>query len=161
MTLSLQDLYRFPLFAELDLEILKRFAMIGEIVTLDAGEWLFHEGDKADALYVVTDGLIDLKMAIDTHGTVLADLERLIDGDVLGWSALTRPGIYTLGAIAAKDARLLKLDATSVYELLVQYPESGFRLMYRLAQICRRRLTNMHVRFVSLVETESLPQPAS
>jgi hypothetical protein len=34
--------------------------------------------------------------------------------------------------------------------MLEQDKEAGFKMMYRLAHICRRRLANMHVRIVSL-----------
>jgi CRP/FNR family cyclic AMP-dependent transcriptional regulator len=149
--ISLQTLYRFPLFAGLDEETLKAIAIPSEMVEASRGEWLFHEGDPADSLYIVLEGSIDLKMALngDPH---YGDLERLNFGEVVGWSALVEPFVYTLGAVAVDDGtRLARLDAGHLRALMERDPEVGYRLMRRMAGIIRRRLAAMHTRFVSLM----------
>lgn len=151
-----QHLYRFPLFAGLPEGVIRAIAFMSEEITVNAGEWLFHEGQRADAMYVILSGTVDLKMAINAERIDLADLERLTDGDLIGWSSLVEPRVYTLSAIAVTDVHLVKLDADGINDLLDQNPEAGYTLIRRLIGICRRRLTNMHTRFVSLVTAESL-----
>lgn len=149
--ISLQTLYRFPLFAGLDEETLKAIAIPSEMVEASRDEWLFHEGDPADSLYIVLEGSIDLKMALngDPH---YGDLERLNFGEVVGWSGLVEPFIYTLGAVAVDDGtRLARLDAGQLRALMERDPAVGYRLMRRMAGIIRRRLAAMHTRFVSLM----------
>jgi CRP/FNR family cyclic AMP-dependent transcriptional regulator len=149
--ISLQTLYRFPLFAGLDEETLKAIAIPSEMVEASQGEWLFHEGDPADSLYIILEGSIDLKMALnaDPH---YGDLERLNFGEVVGWSALVEPFVYTLGAVAVDEGtRLARLDAGHLRALMERDTEVGYRLMRRMAGIIRRRLAAMHTRFVSLM----------
>lgn len=152
MSMSLENLYRFPLFAGLDHPFLKELALMGEEITLSAGEVLFDEGDPADAIYVIVSGAVDLKMALNSDRIDLADLERLVEGETVGWSALIEPHVYTLRAEAASDVRLLKFNAPRLFFMLEQDKEAGFKMMYRLAHICRTRLANMHVRIVSLTK---------
>jgi CRP/FNR family cyclic AMP-dependent transcriptional regulator len=149
--ISLQTLYRLPLFAGLDEETLTTIAMPGEMVEASRGEWLFHEGDSADSLYIILEGSIDLKMAMNGNPHY-GDLERLNSGEVIGWSALVEPFVYTLGAVAVDGGtRLARLDAGHLRALMEQETDVGYLLMSRMAGIVRRRLAAMHTRFVSLI----------
>ena len=149
--LSLDALYSFPLFGGLDAEALAALSAAGEIVTAEPDEWLFEEGEVADAFYIVLSGAIELRMAINADRIDLADLERVITGEVVGWSALIRPYRYTLSAVAVEDTRLLKLDAARVRALMERDPVVGYKLMGQMAETVRQRLTAMHTRFVSLI----------
>lgn len=148
--ISPETLRRFPLFAGTAPAQFKELAMLGEEVAFNTGDWLFYEGDAADALYLILSGSIELKIRLDAAGTHHADLNTLIEGEVVGWSALVEPYVYTLGAVAISDAQLVKLDGEKLRKLLAQNPELGFSLMSRLAQAIGRRLTNLRVQFVSL-----------
>lgn len=146
-------LRRFSLFAGLDAGAFKSLAMAGEEITLKAGDWLFHEGDEADALYLILSGSLDLTINLDKEGSRQADLCTLVEGDAVGWSALVEPHTYKLGAVAASDARLIRLDADQLRDLMISRPEVGYMLMHRIAQVIGNRLNNLRVRFVSLIET--------
>jgi CRP-like cAMP-binding protein len=150
--LSPETLRRFPIFAGIGNATLKALAMAGEEITLNKGDWLFHESDKADYLYLILSGAVDLKIALDAKGAYHADLTTLVEGDLVGWSALVEPYIYKLGAVAAKDSRLAKWNGACVCELMARDPEAGYKLMSRMTQIVGSRLTAMCVRFASLVE---------
>lgn len=149
--ISPETLRRFALFAGIAPAHFKDLAMAGEEVNLEEGEWVFREGDEADALYLVVSGTIALKIALDASGERQADLETLVAGEVLGWSALVEPYQYTLGAVATSRASLVKLDAARLRKLLEDNPQLGFQIMTRLASVIGDRLKNLRVRFVSLV----------
>jgi CRP-like cAMP-binding protein len=149
--ISPEMLRRFALFAGLDPEAFKEIAMLGEEMVFEPGEWLFHEGDDADELYMILKGVIDLKINIDEKGTRQADLSTLIDGDVVGWSGLVEPYVYTLGAVATSRAQVVRLDAAGLRAMMDSNPALGYRIMTRLAQALGQRLTDLRVRFVSLV----------
>ncbi len=149
---SPEKLRRFPLFAGLDDAMLKELAMASEEITLNEGEWLFHEGDRADALYVIFSGMIDLKIPVNEDDICPPSLCTLVAGEPLGWSALVEPYVYGLSALAITDVQLIKMDGVRVCELMGHYPTLGYQLMSRLTQIIGRRLTKLCVRFVSLVE---------
>ncbi|MBN1122626.1 MAG: cyclic nucleotide-binding domain-containing protein [Anaerolineae bacterium] len=149
--ISIEILRRFPLFVGLD-KYFRDLAMEGEEITLKTDEWLFHEGDAADFIYLILSGSIELKMAHDSERIHHAHLSTLsVEGDTIGWSALVVPHLYSFCAIAAKDTRLVKFNAAYIRDLMEEDREAGCILMYRLAQIMRTRMKNMHIRFASLV----------
>jgi CRP/FNR family transcriptional regulator, cyclic AMP receptor protein len=150
MMISPETLRRFAVFAGLDPEVFKELAMLGEEVTLNAGDWLFKDGDAADALYLVLSGAVDLKIALDEAKTKYIDLETVVQGEAMGWSALVEPYEYTLGAAAAADVQLAKLDSVQLRKYLAENPAAGYTFMCRAAQGIAGRLTNMRVRLASM-----------
>ena len=148
--ISPEVLRRFPFFAGVDPECFKELAMIGQEVELGRGGWLFHEGDDADAFYLILSGTVELKIPL-SEGK-FADLEQLVEGEVTGWSALVEPYVYTLSAMSSAETRLVKFDGLKLRDLLARNPEVGYHLMCHLARDISKRLTRLRIRFVSLVE---------
>jgi CRP-like cAMP-binding protein len=160
--ISTETLRWFPLFAGMDYSFIKLLARNGEKVTLKKGEWLFHEKDHADALYIILSGRIDIIIRLGMRDIAPPGLTILGKGDVLGWSALVHPQKYTMGAVAIVDCQLVKLAGGPLCALMDEHPEMGFLLMGRLTQILGERLTNLRTRFVSLIEGDrwqSFSQP--
>ena len=149
--ISPETLRRYALFAGLEPGVFKTLAMMGDEVSLAAGTWIFQEGSEADALYLVDSGSVELKLKLDEAGEHQIDLATLVAGDVLGWSALVEPYVYTLGAVASGDARLIRLDGAQLRGFMIDDCISGTVLMQRLAQALGKRLTNLRVQFASLV----------
>ena len=149
--ISPEKLRRFPLFAGVDPALLKDIAMVGEEVAFDEGEWLFIEGDDANALYLVLGGSLELKIDLNQDGTRRADLLTLTEGSVAGWSALVDPYVYTLGALAMTTVQAAHLDGVKLRRLMDANPVLGYQIMKQLSKVLGERLTNMRIQFVSLV----------
>jgi len=150
--ISPETLRTCSLFAGLDHCMIKALAMSGEKVEIKQGDWLFYEGNTADALYVVISGAVDLKVALDREGSSHVGLCTLVAGDLLGWSAIVEPGIYHLSAEALHDSTVVKWDGADLAALMTHYPAMGFKLMCRIVQVVGDRLAEFAVRFASLVE---------
>ncbi len=150
--LSPEQLRRFPLFAGLDDPAIKTLAMASEEIRVKSGEWLFHEGDVADALYIVLDGTIEIRVKLDKKEIYHSGLCRLVEGDVLGWAALVDPYTNKLGAVAITDCRLAKMNGVRLCELMGQNPAMGYILMSRITQVIGNRFSDLCIRFISLVE---------
>ncbi len=147
--ISPETLRRYSFFAALDPATLKEIAMLSSEVAFQAGEWLFHQGDPAEAFYLILEGAVDLQLNLDEAGTRRVDMCRLVEGDVVGWSALVEPHVYTLGAVASSATRLAKLDGAAMRDLMNREPAVGYQIMQRLSRVLAQRLTNMRVRFAS------------
>jgi CRP-like cAMP-binding protein len=145
-------LRRFSLFGGFDPAALQELAMIAEETIIGKDEWLFFEGDEADALYLLLKGTVDLKIALNEEGARYADVTMLVPSDLIGWSALVEPHFYTLDAVAATDSRLLKFDANRLRDWMKQNPGLGLELMTRVARVLASRLTHVRMRLVSLIE---------
>ena len=150
--ISPEVLRRFQLFAGVSPAVFKQLAMIGEEIEVSEGEWLFHEGDDAEGLYLIIDGEVDCKLGIGQDSDRFADVCTLVTGDLVGWSALVAPYKYTLSGIAAKDTRLVWLDAERLREMMQQDPGLGFIVMQQVAAVIAQRLAHLRIRFVSLAE---------
>lgn len=133
--ISPETLRRYSFFAGLDPAVLKEIAMLSSEVTFQAGEWLFHQGDPAEAFYLILEGAVDLQLNLDEAGTRRVDMCRLVEGDVVGWSALVEPYIYTLGALAFRPTRLAKLDGAAMRDLMSRDPAVGYPIMQCLSQV--------------------------
>lgn len=147
--ISPEILRRYPLFGDLEDQYLKEIAMIGDEIVLADGTWLFEEGDEADAWYVITRGSVELKAQLP--GNVYADLDELVEGDLVGWSAICGSDTFTLGAVTPTGARLLKLEGAAMKDLMQKNPEMGYLIMTHINVVIGARLTNLRTRFVSMV----------
>jgi len=145
-------LRRFPLFAGLDHALLKEIALAGDEIEVKKGERLFYQNAEADSLYLIISGALEPIIGLNADEAHFTPLPRLIDGDVMGWSALVEPHIYRFGALAETHARVIRLDADSLLAIMEQNPQAGYLIMKRLAQIIGERLTNLRVQFVSMME---------
>ena len=141
-------LRRYPFFAGLDEPFLKELAMCSDEIVLADGVWLFHEGDEADALYLILRGMVDLKARLPHHE--YADVEQVIEGEIVGWSAVCEPTFYKLSAATPAGVRLLRVDGRRLRELLADRPEMGYLLMRHLTNIIGKRLNSLRTRFVSV-----------
>ncbi len=148
--ISPETLRRFPFFAGVNPAMLDEIAMLGQEVSLGQGVWVFHEGDHADTLCLLLSGQIDLK--INTGRGHLSALERLVPGELAGWSALIEPYVYTLGAQTVAPCTLVRIEAKGLRALVAAHPAESCKMMSHLAEIIAKRLTQMRVRFVSLIE---------
>lgn len=146
---SPEILRRFPVFGGLDDDFINKMAMVTDEITMADGVWLFHEGDKADAFYIVLRGSVQLKARLPR--TQYADLDLLVEGEVVGWSAICSPGFYSLSAFTSDGARLLRVDGKASRELMHERPEMGFALMCQISGEIGKRLTDLRNRFVSVV----------
>lgn len=151
--ISSETLRRFPLFGGIAPDALSDIALMANETFVREGEWLFGEKDPADAIYLILDGAIELKINLDEAGSRHGDLDRLGRGDLVGWSALIETAVFTLGAKALTGVRLVEIDATQLRPYLDTHPETGYILMRRLAEEIGLRLTNLRIQFVSMITT--------
>jgi hypothetical protein len=147
---SSETLRRFSLLAELEPAFLEEMSSMSRDKTVAKGEWLFHEGDNAAALYLIIGGGVDLKLKLDEKRNIYVTLTMLREGDVLGWSALVEPYIYSLGAMASDDTQLLGFDAEDLRVLLEKRPEQGYILMRSIAQAMATRVNILSERVPGL-----------
>jgi CRP/FNR family cyclic AMP-dependent transcriptional regulator len=108
-----------------------------ETVSLDAGEFLFREGDVGDALYIVRKGV--LRIASDS--TVY---ERVTKGGIIGEMAIVEPGARRSAAVIAETrAELVRIDRSQFLALVADTPDFSLDVM----QVMARRLRVMNLRY--------------
>ncbi|WP_411277427.1 patatin-like phospholipase family protein, partial [Gaiella sp.] len=98
---------------------------------LKAGEWLFHEGDDADRLYVVLSGRLRIVVTRDGAPTAIRELGP---GVALGELALLTGSVRSAGAQAMRDSQLLEIARPPFDRLLDSDPTFGHAIAIELAR---------------------------
>ena len=125
-------LARVPLFAGLDAAMREQLAAQARPVRLNAGEWLFREGDAGDAMYVVRAGR--LEVLDEAADLVIRELGR---GDALGELALISSSPRSASVRAARLSDVLAIDRDDFEEHLNASPALSLALNRILAEQLR------------------------
>jgi CRP/FNR family transcriptional regulator, cyclic AMP receptor protein len=129
-------LSRAPMFAALDPEAAAALQASMEPLSLSKGQILFHEGERGDRLYVITDGKMKLgHTSTDGRESLLAVLGP---AELLGELSLFDPGPRTATATALTETSLMGLGHAALRPWLTGRPEVAEALLQALAQRLRR-----------------------
>ena len=104
------------------------------------GETIFHEGDDADALYILASGRVELSYTLPNDASVSLPITRVSPGDLFAWSAAVGGKQLTAKAHSASESLVYSIPADSFEEICDADPATGLRLMRRLAELARTRL---------------------
>jgi CRP-like cAMP-binding protein len=127
-----------PFFKDLDAAHLGVLVGCASNVRFEAGQYIFREGEEANAFYLIRQGHVALEMAVPARGAVT--VQTMGEGDVLGWSWLFPPYRWHFDARATELTRAIALDGKCLREKCEQDHVLGFELVKRFAQIIERRL---------------------
>ena len=147
-------LRRFPFFSGFSDEELKQIAMAGREQVASIGEILFAEGKHAHNLYFLTEGEVEILNAGNGDKESIA-VSSLPAGEILGWSAVIGPYIYTATARATQRSRVI-VFAGAELEKLMSNDHFSSLLMKKIAQVIGQRLRDTRIQLLSLL-TEHIP----
>jgi NTE family protein len=111
-------------FADLPAAMVAQIGELASDVTVARGEWLFREGDPADAIYVVRVGHLEVLSERPREQT----LRTLTRGAVLGELALLSHTTRSASIRALRDTVVLKVDQRHFDELLRSQPALALSL---------------------------------
>ena len=136
-----------PVFADLPAGLRERVAELAQEVRLPGGEWLFAEGDSADAVYLVRVGHLEVLQGgvgrkgqgdgrfpgrDDERSPSREDEPQRINtlgkGAVVGELALLSDSRRSASVRAIRDTELLRIDKSSFQALLQAEPELAVSL---------------------------------
>lgn len=122
-----------PMFAGLSEPLRRQIAAHAEWIRLEAGEWLFREGDAGDSLYVVRSGRLEVVVE-EPRPVVVRALTR---GAVVGELALLTREPRSASVRARRDCELLRVSSTDFAELLSHERRFSLALMRELGRQLR------------------------
>ena len=106
-----------PLFAGLPAASLEALVEHLSLVTLEANETLFHEGDPGDALYVIAEG----EVSVQAEGPPRVEMARLGAGAFIGEVALMTDQPRSATVVATTQAELIRIDRTTLANVLAEH----------------------------------------
>jgi signal transduction histidine kinase len=110
MVFQIQDLRPLNLFQGLTDEQLTELAAASDEVHFEPGEALFHEGDPADAWWVLVEGSVDLLRYLGQERLVVARM-RTPGQWAGGFRAWDDHGVYLATGVGAQPGRVLRMPA--------------------------------------------------
>ena len=125
-------LARVPLFSGVDPSLREALSSRMRSVRVPAGEWLFHEGDPGEAMYVIRAGR--LEVVEERTGGVIRELGR---GDALGELALLTSSPRSASVRAARPSDLLVIERSEFDQLLSTSPALSLALNRTLGEQLR------------------------
>ena len=145
---STAELQGVRVFADLPEDQLVWFLSQSRELLLKAGEAYTHQGDPADAMFVVLQGQLQFRGEIGGE-TVVFSIDA---GSVSGALPFSRMKQFTVGGRALTEARLLRFPASSFPELIQKMPELAQRLVGLMSDRIREttRMEQQRDRLVSL-----------
>jgi len=141
--ISPEQLRRFSYFAGLGEESLKKVAMISEERNYGAEQVLFREDEPAETLFIVVRGEVDIQSGPDIRSRV--NVDTLVEGDLMTWSALVRPHRTRFWGVARVDSQVIAIQAALLRELLEEDPRLGYGVMRGVAEAISNRLAGARI----------------
>jgi CRP-like cAMP-binding protein len=151
--ISADVLKKYDFFRGLADTHLQKLASIATEESHAAGTQVYNIGDPAKKLYAVEEGklvlVVDSYMGPD-RPAMPANVDFVAKGEVMGWSALVEPNLYTLRALCIEKAKLIALDAVALRKMVNDDPILGVKIMQSVAKVIAVRLT--HIRIILVGE---------
>ena len=110
----------------------KLFKYFGDYVK--QGEYIFREGDEADALYMIHKGKV---MICKTVGNVEKRIQVLEEGEFVGEMAIIDSMPRSADAIAVEDCQLIKMDHEAFDETIQKNKQFSMTFIRFLSQRVR------------------------
>ncbi|QBJ98463.1 cyclic nucleotide-binding domain-containing protein [Rhodococcus sp. ABRD24] len=124
-------------------------------VTFEAGEYIFREGEAARSCWLLRRGRVLLSTSVPGRGDVV--IETLSDGDVLGWSWMQPPHVWSFGALAATATEAWKIDAATLRAAAEVDPAFGYAVTRALSGLLLDRLLATRARLLDLYSNPGTP----
>jgi hypothetical protein len=71
-------------------------------------------------------------------------------GEIIGWSALVKPHIYTMGAIIEQQSTVIEFNGKLLAAIMDNKKDQGYILLQNLTEIISERLINRNIQLMSL-----------
>lgn len=129
------------IFENLEAEMLKPVLALFEQRAFAKAETLCRAGDAAEEVFLLLSGRVALTVPISV---LMVERELQIENkgplELVGWSALVPPHIYTLTATGTEGGEMLVVGREALLEHCRAHPSLGFVVMSNVASIIGERL---------------------
>lgn len=137
-------------FTDLDEAEVKSLAAMAAKIAFERGELVCQQGDPADMLYLLLEGWADVFVRIDSLGRRRELLATLSKGDIIGWSAVVHPYVYTTSVVCASPVETIGFQGNDLLKMFAADQKLGCTLMTKICQVIASRLLATRQQMVSL-----------
>ncbi len=137
-------LRRYTFFGGLSMEHIVILAQHASEMTIDQGQFFFHEEDTLDAAYILVEGEVSILTELPEKKMEIVT-GVIKPGEMFGWSALLPPYLATASARASKPCRVIAFNCQVLRALFEEDAPFAFVLTQRIAQVIRERLQSLRI----------------
>jgi CRP/FNR family cyclic AMP-dependent transcriptional regulator len=142
-----------PFFAGLEEEFCAHICGCAKNVRFEADQYLLHEGEAADQLYLLRHGRVALEVTVPGRGPVT--FQTLVAGEIVGVSWLIPPYRWTYDAKALEATRAIAMDATCLRRKCEEDHDLGYEMMKRFVPVLIERLHGTRLQMLDVYGSES------
>ena len=121
--------------------------MVADEQAIPAGSVFFREGDRADCLYIIAEGEVDIDYTLGSGERRTVD--TVVAGELVMWSALVEPYRSTATGTARKYVKLIAINAEALRKLCEKDRELGYRLLICVTKLLATRLEGARVQLAT------------
>jgi len=136
--MSLKAFEDLLVFKGVDKESLNNYLTDRPVITVDKGKYLFHQDEVGTAMYIVTDGALDIELK-DEMGNIniIATVEA---GSVLGEICMLTKQSRTSSVKAVEATQLIQLDSADFRNRVDDKDLAALRISFNIALTLAHRL---------------------
>jgi CRP/FNR family transcriptional regulator, cyclic AMP receptor protein len=127
-----------PFFAGLSEDFSKLVVGCSKNVHFEAGQYVGHEGDPADHIYLLRQGRVAFE--IKAPGRTAIIFQTVGEGEIVGVSWLIPPYRWSYDARALDFVRAIAMDATCLRQKCEADHDLGYEMMKRFVPVLIQRL---------------------
>ena len=131
------SLRRVKIFAELTDAQLGRFVEFMEVMRIKQWTQIVKQGEHGDAMYLVLEGELRVRMMIAGKETILVTLGP---GEFFGEISLFDHGPRSADVLANNDSLLLKISASAFQRLITDAPDLAAPFLFAMAKTLTMRI---------------------
>jgi diguanylate cyclase (GGDEF)-like protein len=137
-----------PLFEGLSRAEIHSIIMAVTLKQVEAGEVLFHKGDRSESMYAIISGRFDVidfdpTCTLDSHEAIQTCVSKIGTGDILGEMGLLRSAPRSASVVATEPGELLPINWKVIQRLQWLYPPAAHKLFINMMRILCDRVEKL------------------
>lgn len=98
---------------------------------MGAGQILFHQGDKADEMFLIKGGRVKLSKLLEDGTEITLDIRKA--GDFVGENMFADEGHYPVTAVCLEDSLTCGFNRDQFEQLVTEHPKVGLQIIKNLS----------------------------
>ena len=131
------------LFKGLDKTSIEEITSLCREESFRAGEYVFHQGDLGESIYIITEGLVFLERIINLGSSKGNKVVGMLGkGRAFGcWSTLLGECNSLLSsAVCQKNSKVVAFKGADLREVMLTNPDLGFNILQKICLLLRDRI---------------------
>ncbi len=139
------------IFEGVDSSQLEKIQELCETIELNDGEKIFSQRDKADYIYFVIEGKVDLRFDLPTRETSKAmNIASIAPTKSFGWSTMAEENDYKLSSYASGDnCKIGRIKGDALRKVFETDCGTGYKVISHIARLAAARFLAMQSELIS------------